>query len=510
MNPAASAAAPAADAVVSSPAGAWALGLLALALLGHGFFRLLVRLHMLREGQALERIGWRILLGLAAIPWVCMILDRAHIPITRGSLLICAVLVAAAGSVVGVRSRAGGGWRRRFTGKRRTLWDRRAVRDRLGAWSRPLVRAPAGLLLTLAAALVPVLSYMHVRYVPPWVYDALVGYDLVGKIMAVEGRILSSIFQVIDFNAQCIYAPFTATNQGFWYLYAADMPKLWMPILSAGFLMVLWSRVRGWTGSITAAGLVLFLLHAPRELNFHLTVGQTDYPSMVFTSLAMLALVDDLRAERESPHRFRETALLICLATTARAENVLFALALMVAGFCLARGRRWHAAHILWPAAGFFVLWNLYFVQVLMDYTPARHFRPTLEWDPDRAGTVLHNAYEIIFRLGAFGELPYLLPATAGLWLAGRLRGRGAASAGRTTGLLLLILLICFACYMPYFYQWDPQLNPLDTMQHTFKRGFFRFIPALLVAFVCTPIVLRGLRLCEEPTADGRRGQADA
>jgi hypothetical protein len=53
------------------------------------------------------------------------------------------------------------------------------------------------------------------------------------------------------------------------------------------------------------------------------------------------------------------------------------------------------------------------------------------------------------------------------------------------------------ALYLPYFYMWDPVLNPLWTMEHTYKRGFFRFVPGLVAAFVASPPVLTLLRRCD-------------
>jgi hypothetical protein len=111
----------------------------------------------------------------------------------------------------------------------------------------------------------------------------------------------------------------------------------------------------------------------------------------------------------------------------------------------------------------------------------------------------------IIFFHGAFNELPWLIPATVLLWLGGRWwsgQAEPARLAPGITGLLLLAMLVCFVFYMPYFYQWDPHLNPLDTMEHTFKRGFFRFVPLLLAAFVSTPLIVRFLRKCDAPGRD--------
>ena len=68
----------------------------------------------------------------------------------------------------------------------------------------------------------------------------------------------------------------------------------------------------------------------------------------------------------------------------------------------------------------------------------------------------------------------------------------------------LVVLAVCFAFYMPFFYQWDPKLNPLWTMDHTFKRGFFRFVPGWVAALLVAPPALSVLRRC-----DGRGGKHD-
>ena len=60
-----------------------------------------------------------------------------------------------------------------------------------------------------------------------------------------------------------------------------------------------------------------------------------------------------------------------------------------------------------------------------------------------------------------------------------------------------------FLFYMPFFYLWNERLNPIWTMHFTFKRGFFRFIPGLLAAFVALPPVLALLRRCEEESPAG-------
>jgi hypothetical protein len=478
--------------VVNAPASPLGLlvGLMVLALLGDGSARLLRHLRVLAPAPLSEEIGRRVLLALAAVPWLCVAMDLSGIAITRLSLGIAASGVALAGFAL---ARSGF----RGTGAPPRTED---------AGGASLLRSPAAIVLALATASLIVFSLIHTSFYPPRTYDGLVGYDLVGKILAYEGKFRSSVFTRLAFNAQCVYPPFTATNEGFWYLFHPALPQLWVPLVAGGFALVVGSRVRRWTGSPTAAWLTTFLMLTPPELAFHLTVGQTDLASMAYVALAMFATVEALRGTAGG---LAEAAFYALLAATVRNENVLFALALAIV-LWVARGRRgWRAIGIFAPAAVFFAFWNLLVVRGLIGYDPGRHFRRTLDFDPGRMLEVLRFAAKNIANPGAFGEVVYAIPLAAALWALARWGRRRGWFAGtpdpRLTGPLLIVLGASMVLYLPFFYQWDPQLNPLWTMDHTFKRGFFRFVPGLVVALLVSPPALSVLRRCDGPSG-GRDG----
>jgi hypothetical protein len=223
------------------------------------------------------------------------------------------------------------------------------------------------------------------------------------------------------------------------------------------------------------------------------------------------------------------------IATTARTEGVLFgaAFALVVALRRTPRTR--HAFWLVAVPAVYFVYWNWLVVQGLMGYDPSRHFLGEVPLDPARAWEVVRRAIGIIGMRSLFGELGWLILATVACWGLWRFMGRKrfrlgpvdeSAGFGRVvngsghginppdtrptrpghetigpdseiTGTVLAILAVMFIFYMPYFYMWDPVYNPLWTMEHTFKRGFFRFIPGLLAAFLCLPPIRQALSRCE-------------
>ncbi|MBM3316773.1 MAG: hypothetical protein FJY75_02870 [Candidatus Eisenbacteria bacterium] len=526
------------------------LGLLALALLGEGVFRLLRRARLLRAADPAEAVGLRILCALASVPWLCLGSDLTGIPITRATLLGSAGLLALAGAGAGRLGKSAFGGTERHgrsanpgpRGAKRPAGSTPPPERTIAAavtrartlavsLARAAWRAPAAALLTLAAASLVLFSLVQVGVFPPREYDALVGYDLVGKILAEEGRIRSSVFTNLDFNAQCVYPPFTATNQGFWYLFHPPIQRLWVPLLAAGFALCFGSWVRRRTASPTAASLAVFLSLLVPELAFHLTVGQTDLPSKAYTALGLFALADRLRGRG----RLATAALWLLAASTARSENVLFAAALGAVGAAALRGRRLRALLVPLPSAAFFVLWNLFFVNGLIGYDPGEYFLRSIPLDPGRMLRVFGYAFAVILEPENFGELAWLIGLTVGLWAWGRYgraaRGtrarpadggeptgrewestpagsRGAAATPRLrgedlAGTLLLLLAVSFLLYMPFFYLWNERLNPIWTMHFTFKRGFFRFIPGLLAAFVALPPVLALLRRCEEASPAG-------
>ncbi len=480
-------------------------GLLVLALLGDGCYRLLGRAGLLPRSRVdlADRIGLRILLALTAVPFTCVLFDSLHVPIGRMSLSIWSVLLFACG--MAAEGRIARGLRPARPVSPVGDADPDARPSGTGAPRRPdLLRSPAALVLASATAAVVIFGMFQALWVPVRTYDALVGFDLIAKVMAFEGKIRSSVFDRIVFNAQSVYAPFTATNSGFWYIFRPSAPALWVPLLALGFLLVAWRQVRDWTGSPTAASLACFLMLLPKPFTFALTVPHTDLPAAAFCALAIFAGVETLRG-REG---VAAPTFYLLAATTARSENVLFALALAAAIMIRAPrtdgpppARRSRLAP-LWIAAvplAFFAFWNLLFVRFGIGYDPGEYFRsPGV--DPARMAEVFRRAVQLVGRPELYGEYGWIILILPLLWAAGRIRRAERLLGPRrpdTTGLLLVVSAVLFCAYMGFFYLWNEDLNPLWTMEYTFKRGFLRFIPGIAAAFVASPPVLALLRRCE-------------
>jgi len=346
-------------------------GLALLLLFGDGMARLLARAGIVRDSGRAEAVGMRILLALGMVPLLFLAMDLASIPITRASSTVVMLAIFAAGLTVARRTARMTTPAPRVRGAVMTPATR-AAGVRTSAASRegvidPIVwRSPAAIVLILALVSVVLASAIQSSLYPTRSYDALVGWDVVGKVMAYEGKIRSSLFTNVQFNAQCAYAPFCATNQGYWYLFFPKAYQFWLPLLAAGFSLAMWGRVRRWTGSPTAAGLTTFLVFLPPTVTYQLTVGQTDVPAMVYTTMAFFAAAELLRGVGS----VSSIAFYALIATTTRSEGVLFALALTVVGVLLDRARRWRWIWIAAMSVAFFALWNLFVMRYMIGYDP--------------------------------------------------------------------------------------------------------------------------------------------
>ena len=470
------------------------LGLLILALIGDGGFRVLSRLRVVQARSPEEWLGLRILVALALVPAILLAFDLTGVPIGRVSVGSFAALLFGA-AFAWNRLRPGSEADRQSSGTRqqpKRSWSAE-LRDRL----TELRRAPVAIVLILATASYAIGSFAYVLSRPPWVYDGAVGWDVVAKVMSYEGKVRSSVFTELQFNAQCVYAPFTSHNQGYWYLFTPDTPRIWVALLVTGFCLVVWSRFRSYTGSPTAAGLITFLLFTPPNLTFHLTVAQTDMPTMVFTTLAFLAAAEFARKEAG----ILPVIFFSLVASASRTEGVLFATAITV---ILLLYRKREGLVALWVGAAsalFFAFWNLFFIKHLIGYDPGAYFRDSITIDFGRIAEVLTRAAQIVSTRGFYGELIWIIVSLPVVWVLGRWGGGKGwwsdSPTRRYLGPLALILALSFVFYMPFFYMWNDQLNPLWTMEHTFKRGFFRFVPVLVFLWVSSPPVLGFLKKTE-------------
>lgn len=503
-------------------------GLILLLLLGDGVARLFHRVGLIRFSGIAETAGMRILLGLAMIPFLCLAMDLTSVPITRVSLSVVMLAVFGAGLLVWRRGLARKGSRESAptdgdataegaaspaptaaplaNDSRRSSSIGKSGSPKVfhasstaSKGEKQLLRSPAALVLIFALVTIVVACAVQTNLYPSRSYDALVGWDVVGKVMAYEGKLRSSVFTNIQFNAQCAYAPFCATNQGYWYLFFPLAYQFWVPLITAGFCLVMWSRVRRWTGSPTAAGLGTFLVFLPPTLTYHLTVGQTDLPAMVYATLAIFSAAELLRGHG----RVASVAFYALIGTVVRSEGVLFAFALSVVGLTFARKGRWGWIWITVVSVAFFAFWNLFVMRFLVGYDPGQYFRRTIDFDPARMAEVIQRAATILATPEFYGEFSALLLVVPVVWIVGVWGTRRGwfpeDESSRLTTLLILIVAVSFVCYLPFFYQWDPDLNPLWTMEHTFKRGVFRFIPSLIVVVIASPPILSLLRRCEPP-----------
>jgi hypothetical protein len=414
----------------------------------------------MEKGRAYA-LALRLLLGMVGATLLILAEDLLGIPIRWTSLALPAAgaLVAARGIALRRKESTGGADAQELAPPRPSLPD--------------LFPALAVLAILLVSA---VQSYL----IPPWTYDSLVGWDLVGKIMAQEGAFRSSVFEKIAFNAQAVYPPLTASMYGIYYLFHPESPQWWIFVMAVAFAVLAYGEKASLLRSSFLALLGLFFILSGHEVLFYLTAAHTDVPNMVFFSLGCFWALS-------YPQRRRSLAMCLVFFTAAmltRSETLLVIGGVVLWMLARERFRDLRPLWILLPAALFFVFWNLFYVRGLIGYHPEAHFRSSLDWDPARAWEVIARAMTILSWRETYGDLVPLFLGSLVLW--GLLRwGPPVASPVRPEAILGLLVLT-FAAYLPFFYMWDPKLNPLWTMEHTFKRGVFRYIPLAVLFSMLT------------------------
>jgi hypothetical protein len=434
------------------------------------------------------RISTALLLGMGGLAFLYVIMDLAGIPITRWSTMIAAL--AAGAPSLALRIRRGGIESLHPSGFSLPGWGRLSLPCLL--FCAPLILIAAG-------------SFVQMSLLVPRAYDALVGWDLVGKVLSYEGALRNSVFEKIVYNAQATYPPFAASMQGLFYLFTPHAPRLWVPIMLVAFMVVLGEEAWRIVGSSALAALLLLIVLTLPELSFHLTVAQTDFPNMVFVTIGFLWA---LRYPRDRRAVWL-CALFIFFGTMTRSETVLVAAAVSLWMLARVRFRRWEPVVVTAASAAFFLFWNLIWVRGLIGYDPGDHFRSTIDLDLQRAWDVIRFAVIIVSHREPYGELLPILGAGFLLWVlwaAGLRRRAGESVEGMpaTPGAILGLFALSLAFYLPFFYMWDPVLNPLWTMEHTFKRGFFRYVP-LAVLFVMVMVRLAWEALRPAPARTGSR-----
>lgn len=322
-------------------------------------------------------------------------------------------------------------------------------------------------------AVLAFISVWRCYYVPITPYDAIQGIDLLAKYAIIDGRLHSHMLDDLRpyLSTQPYYAPFCALSQIIYRLGGLPFGKLWLSGMFLSFTLVFYAQLRRHIHPLLSGILTLALLAIP-EMYAYTFMLQTDYSNAIFVSLAIIFLYNYI-TNHQRPD-FRLAALLFGLGAWSRSETIAFSL--MTAFLLFIWEFRTNSRQATRNAAFFFLLsfllfaaWNLFYLPVMLDYSPESYFRFGF-WDGHRMLILIKGMWEILTTTGYWG---YILPAFAvglvvNLFLLRDVRNLFVLCwiAGLLVGFFLLLYHL--------------QLNIEANISYTFRRGLFKLFPVVL------------------------------
>ncbi len=335
------------------------------------------------------------------------------------------------------------------------------------------------LFLTVLIALC--VSVLKSLFWPTAAYDSIAGYDLMGKVIATEGKLFVSLFKTGSSGGRAIYPPLVEGSFAYAYLYGMDSSKIITSLTYLSLLLAFYGLLRKYANSLNAIFFTLLLIATP-EMYSHSSMSLTNIPSAAYAAIGLLYLF--IWFEKKQRYYFYVASLLLALNVWTRNDGIVF----NMAGFLLMvyyaiKNKSWkeiaiYSAISLAP----FIGWTIYLkykIGIVQD-----RFVTHLFWDSDRLLRELRWIKSITFYLMFYGLVFYIFIFTIALNFRNVHRDKFA---------LLTLILISFILYAGIYYQLDEvKQDPLDIMMsYSFKRGLFYFIPLVLFySATCKPVQL--------------------
>jgi len=309
---------------------------------------------------------------------------------------------------------------------------------------------------------------------PSFAYDNITGYELLGKVIAAEGKINNSLFEVdskpiMGSSKRTVYPPLVAGSFAYAYLNDLKTSKLISSLFLIFFTIGFYSLIRRSNNRTNSIFFTFLTIICPEMFAFT-SLSSTNIPFAIYTSLGMIYLFYWLaKGERKD---LILSAVMIFLSSWTRSEGIVFAFtAFLILTWQLIK-RKNLKEFIIFNIFTFssFIIWNLY---VRMNFTVDQNvFFTHLFWDYDKIVKILAWINTLVFNTGLYGITFYAILIFIVLDIKNIIKLDNSFK-------LLVILLVSFGLYTFLFYQMDnSRQDPLHKMmKSSYRRGLFAFIP---------------------------------
>lgn len=319
-------------------------------------------------------------------------------------------------------------------------------------------------------------------YWPTTSYDSVAGYDLMGKVIAEEGKLKVSLFDLNVEGKRAIYPPLIEGSFAFAYLFGNTSSKIITSLTYLALILLFYALLKKYVQPLNAILFTLFLMLTP-EMFAHSSLSLTNIPGALYAAIGLINLF--IWYDQGKTKYFIIAAILLAMNVWARSDGIVFnAAGLALVGYKCIREKRYTklVQFVLISFLPFFA-WSLY-LKYSIGITQDR-FVDHLFWDGERIQLIIDWIMNLIFNINLYGLTFYI-------FILGILLNIKRLLADRPEFLLLII--VSFFLYTAVYYQLDPvKQDPIETLMKTsFKRALFYFVP-LVLYYTSTSKVIKSL-----------------
>ncbi len=325
-------------------------------------------------------------------------------------------------------------------------------------------------------------------YWPTFAYDNVAGYDLMGKVMAAEGKVNNSLFEINDTPIlgsarRCIYPPLVSGSFAFAYLFDLQTSKLITSLLFIFFVISFYSLLVKYTTKTSSIIFTFFMIITPEMFAFS-SLSTTNIPTAIYGSLSIIYLY--IWLNRRKQRYLLIASLLMGFNIWTRSDAVVFNMAgFIVLLFDALKNRTWKEL-LIYSLIAFlpFITWNLYIkfnINVDQNVFINRPF-----WDSNKFNRVLTWVKNLVINTNLYGISFYVFFISIIINTKNLFKEK--------TSMLLILFFISWGIYTLLFYQMDnTKMDSLDSMMKaSYRRGLFAFIP-IMWFYISTNKVINSL-----------------
>lgn len=422
--------------------------------------------------SVLEKTGLAFLVGIGIESFIMFLLDILGIRFNITNLLIISIILI---SVLNLK----------YLRESREVFSK--IRDY--KFQKPSFSG-LNLVWLIFALLVVVLVYGSVSkslFWPTSAYDNVAGYDLMGKVMAAEGAIQNSLFEVDNvpisgLGNRAKYPPLVASSFAFAYMCGLETSKIMTSMFFISFVILFYGLLKKFTTDTAAIFFTFFVIISPEYFAFT-SLSTTNIPTAFYAAGALIYLYLYLKEERAD--YLIIAALLMGLTSWARSDSLVFNMAGFFVLIYHFRKNLLRKELLLYVLLTFlpFLSWMVYSnIYIRLDQDV---FVNNIFWDSDKFAFIMSWVKILIFSTGLYGISFYIFFIVIGLNI------RHIKQDESTK--LLFIIFLTWVFYTILFYQMDPVKmgsSLKHIMEASYKRGMFPFIP-LVWYYVASTIFVR-------------------